>query len=53
MKGCEIVPVSPNQSNIFYEVRLRTIIDSDLEPLVDMLRTKGSDCLLQAIKHLL
>ena len=37
MSVCEFVYTSPDQPNIFYEVRLRTDIETDLEPLLQSL----------------
>ena len=41
MRGCEIVCVSPNRPNIYYEVRPRTTMEADMEHLVGSLRTYG------------
>ena len=41
MGGCEDVFVSPNQPNIYYEVRLRTTIEDDLAHLVESHRKKA------------
>lgn len=38
MKGCEVVFVSPNRSNIYYEVRPRTEIEQDMHPILENLR---------------
>jgi len=40
MRGCELVFVSPDRPNIYYEVRPRTDIETDLQPLVDSLLSK-------------
>ena len=37
MKGCEFIFASPDRPNIYYEVRKRTTIDVDFEPLVHSL----------------
>ena len=38
MKGCEFVYTSPDRANIFYEVRPRTDIETDVQHLVQSLR---------------
>ena len=37
MRGCEFVFNSPDRPNIYYEVRERTDIEADFQPLVDSL----------------
>ena len=37
MRGCEFVFVTPDRPNIYYEVRQRTDIEADLQPLVHSL----------------
>ena len=41
MNGCQMVFVSPNRLNMYYEVRSRTNIETDMEHLVTCLKTKG------------
>ena len=38
MVGCECVSTSPDRCNIFYEVRVRTDIETDMEPLLHSLK---------------
>ena len=38
MQGCKLVYTSPNRSNIYYEVRPRTDIETDFAPLVSDLQ---------------
>ena len=40
MKGCEMVSVSPDRQNIYYEVKRCSTIEDDLQPLVDSLRAE-------------
>ena len=42
MDGCKVINVSPNHSNIYYEVRTRSdeSLESDLAPLVENLRAR-------------
>ena len=40
MEGCVTISVSPDRPNIFYEVRKRNDIDTDLADLIDTLREK-------------
>ena len=40
MKGCEMVSVSPDRPNIYYEVKRCSTIEEDLQPLVDLLRAE-------------
>ena len=40
MKGCKMVCVSPDRPNIYYEVRQRSTIDDDLQPIVESLRVE-------------
>ena len=42
MRGCEVLCVSPDRPNTFYEVRPRTTMEAGLEHLVERLRTYGS-----------
>lgn len=42
MRGCEIVCVSPDRPNTYYDVRPRTTMEADLQHLVGHLRTYGS-----------
>ena len=42
MGGCEVICVSPNRPNIYYEVRPRTTVEADMEHLVTCLRLHGS-----------
>ena len=42
MSGCELVCLSPNRPNIYFEVRPRVDIDSDKSPMVrDLLANKN------------
>ena len=43
MTDCVCVSVSPDRSNIFYEVRKRTDIDTDFADMIDTLREKQVD----------
>ena len=36
MNGCEMVCISPDRPNIYYEVRRRSTIENDFQPLVDL-----------------
>ncbi len=38
MEGCEIVCTSPNRPNVYYEVRPRTSVELDLQPLLHCLK---------------
>ena len=38
MVGCEFVSASPDRCNIFYEVRLRANVKTDMQPLLDSLK---------------
>ncbi len=38
MVGCEFVSISPDRPNIFYEVHVRTDIETDMQPLLDSLK---------------
>ena len=38
MVGCEFISVSPDRPNIFYEVRVRTDIETDMQMLLDSLK---------------
>ena len=40
MKGCEMICVSPDRPNIYYEVRPRSTIEDDFQPLVISLRAE-------------
>lgn len=42
MRGCEVVCVSPNRPNIYYEVCPRTNLEADMDHLVRRLRMYGS-----------
>ena len=42
MRGCQVICVSPNRPNIYYEVRPRTTVEADMEHLVRCLRMYGS-----------
>ena len=42
MGGCEVICVSPNRPNIYYEVRPRTTVEADMKHLVTCLRMRGS-----------
>ena len=42
MKGCEVVYTSPDRPNIYYEVKRRTDIKSDFNPLIDSLLTDNN-----------
>lgn len=44
MDGCSIVSKSPNCSNIYYEVRIRSdeSLEDDMGPLVESLGARGN-----------
>ena len=46
MGGCEYVFVSPNQPNIYYEVRLHTTIEDDLAHLVESHHKKAENVII-------
>ena len=38
MVGCTFIHTSPDRPNIFYDVRIRTDIETDMQPIVNILR---------------